>query len=436
MPDQQTLTLPAFVLRKQHLIQAMGCYWRKGSDYINKLPVKESDKTVQPPLQLKDIHLPAWAMHCGINSVLLVPVEACTEENGDWTTVDWWTACFLYLEAWHERVYEQINGSIHSYSFRLKNWDQRAWNHAWVNRIAMFLRAWASHKEQQEEIQLFGESDQAELLMTHDVDAVSKTNVIRLKQFAFNIFNVLRSVKSLQWKMIMSRLKQACSFLFSTTNWWKLPEVLEIEQAAGINSQFNFYADTRSKTLKRWLFDPSYDVREKKVSNFIQLAVDMGSIIGLHPAYDSWNDELLIRTQREWLSEQINHPVFGCRQHWLRFAWGSTWSAQEKAGLCCDTTLMFNDRPGFRISAVLQYKPWDQNKNKTYEIYSLPTIIMDSHLYDYQSLNDADRELELEKWIKEVRLVRGKAAVLWHPHTLSEDYGWRNGFIYLVNLIK
>jgi hypothetical protein len=97
---------------------------------------------------------------------------------------------------------------------------------------------------------------------------------------------------------------------------------------------------------------------------------------------------------------------------------------------------MFNDRPGFRIGAVTKYKPWNPTTNSTHEIYSLPTVLMDSHLYDYKSFNEIERKIELERWVQEIRFVKGSAAVLWHPHTLSEDYGWRNGFVYLVDLIK
>ena len=69
-----------------------------------------------------------WANSCGIENQLLVPQE-CVDQNensAEWWKVDWWLAIFLMLEGWHERVWESIHGSIHSYSYRLKNWDSRA----------------------------------------------------------------------------------------------------------------------------------------------------------------------------------------------------------------------------------------------------------------------------------------------------------------------
>jgi hypothetical protein len=269
--------------------------------------------------------------------------------------------------------------------------------------------------------------DAADIMMTHDVDAVSKTNAIRFKQTVFNVFNAIRLAIRMQWNEVPERLNKAWVFLFSRDDWWKLPEMIEVEQKAGIISQFNFYTDNRKKNFKRWLFDPGYDLREKKVLDFIQEAISKRFVIGLHPAYDSWYDENLIQHQREALSRQIKYPIQ---------KWANTWEAQIKAGLLNDTTLMFNDRPGFRIGAVTKYKPWNPTTNSTHEIYSLPTVLMDSHLYDYKSFNEIERKIELERWVQEIRFVKGSAAVLWHPHTLSEDYGWRIGFVYLVDLIK
>lgn len=61
---------------------------------------------------------------------------------------------------------------------------------------------------------------------------------------------------------------------------------------------------------------------------------------------------------------------------------------------------------------------------------------MDSHFYDYLNLDDYDIKEKIKTLIKEVYFVGGIASVNWHPHTLSETYGWKNGYLILINEIK
>jgi hypothetical protein len=100
-----------------------------------------------------------------------------------------------------------------------------------------------------------------------------------------------------------------------------------------------------------------------------------------------------------------------------------------------DTTLMFNDRPGFRTAAALSWHPWDQRQQAPHRIRVTPSILMDSHLYDYQPRAPAGRRDAIAGWLAEVRQVGGQAAVVWHPHTLSDDYGWAAGFDELLMAI-
>jgi hypothetical protein len=62
----------------------------------------------------------------------------------------------------------------------------------------------------------------------------------------------------------------------------------------------------------------------------------------------------------------------------------------------------------------------------------LPTLLMDSHLYDYQPLQREERGRSIAHWLDELAAVGGQCAVLWHPHTLSRDYGWRDGLDELI----
>lgn len=413
---------------KQHLLVAFGQYWEQRPEFIESLPVAVLGfPEIEPPLRLEPVVLPDWAQSCGVSGALLIPPEACAEGK-NWREVDWWLAGFLLLEGWHERVFEQRNGPIHSYSFRLTDWDQRAWRHAWVNRIALFLRLWAAKNRDDDPDSLFGPIPTPKITMTHDVDAVRKTLSIRLKQGGFNLLNTLLQISRGRWRNAGRCLGRAMRFIFGQENWWKLDEVLLLEEGAGIRSRFHFYADERRKTPQRWLFDPGYDVSNDRIREFIGRLNKGGWRTGLHQSFDAWQSEALMQSQRQKLCDVSDIDINTCRQHWLRFSWNDTWAAQGTAGLEEDTTLMFNDRMGFRSSAATAWHPWNPKHNREHQIRALPTVLMDSHAYDYELMPDSTRRSEIRFWLNELKLVGGHCALLWHPHTLTEDYGWKYGF--------
>lgn len=430
------LPLPAREEMLLHVQKALSGYWPNKSHELTALPVVEVHPlTIAGPLKLQEIQLPDWAEKWGVDGVILVPSEACSL-GGEWQQVDWWLATFLLLECWHERVWELHHGPIHSYSFKLDGWDVRAWDRAWVNRIALFLRNWAAHTRDKLPDELFGVLPRAELLMTHDVDATSKTLPIRLKQGAFNLFNATRHLLKGEIGAAVAKTGTAARFLFGNEDWWTFDRLLEMEKSAGIKAQFNFYADDRKKNIRSWLFDPSYDINTQRVKRlFGQIKAQYGTI-GLHPTFDSWDSSEIIRHQKNRLSIAANQQVTACRQHWLRFSWNNTWGAQENAGMEMDTTLMFNDRPGFRASAATGWMPWNQQNNQAKKLLVLPSVIMDSHFFDYRLMNDVERKTSMYRWLNEVRSVHGQIAVLWHPHTLTKDFGWTAGFQELIDAIS
>ena len=69
---------------------------------------------------------------------------------------------------------------------------------------------------------------------------------------------------------------------------------------------------------------------------------------------------------------------------------------------------------------------------RTLGLASIPMVLMDSQLFDYDEYDDAGRAAEIERWLGEVRQVRGVASVISHPHTLGKEYGWQPVFDALL----
>jgi hypothetical protein len=61
---------------------------------------------------------------------------------------------------------------------------------------------------------------------------------------------------------------------------------------------------------------------------------------------------------------------------------------------------------------------------------------MDSHLFDYNNFNDDERNNYMKIWINESMAVGGQASLLWHPQTLTKDYGWESSFISLIKELR
>ena len=433
------IKLPERKVLISHIISSLGEYWEKNSEHVSSLPVCNYQKNLRViiPLKMISVELPNWANSYGIENQLLVPQE-CIDQNDNsdnWWKVDWWLAMFLLMEGWHERLWEQKNGTIHSYSFRLKGWDCRAWDHAWVNRICLFLRRWYTEIHNTS-INFFGNLPDANIVLSHDVDAVCKTHPIRIKQSIFHFFNSL--VLLFRFRIIESvrRFSKGFKFLFGNEDWWIFDKLLKVEKSAGISAVYHFYSDQRPKTFKRWLMDPGYNIKSERLRSLLSELKDAGHEVGLHSTYDSWNDSELIEEQKKTLEKSLGSEVTSCRQHWLRFSWNDTWFNQSLAGLKYDSTLMFNDRSGFRNSCATNWKPWNQIDNKAHQITCSTSVLMDSHLFDYNDFNKHERNDYLRFWVMECKDIGGEISFLWHPHTMSKDYGWVENFKDLVNIIK
>lgn len=100
-----------------------------------------------------------------------------------------------------------------------------------------------------------------------------------------------------------------------------------------------------------------------------------------------------------------------------------------------DYTLGFNDRPGFRTSAALIYRPLFADSDDVAEFWAAPLLLMDSQVYDYQLLEDTQRFNMIDAYIREVIQVHGEASILWHQRTLSADYNWGAGYIRVLDML-
>jgi hypothetical protein len=424
--------------RRAWVRTAMQRYWPGQAELIAQLPmpVVELWPEAAAPV-LSEVLLPAWAQDLGVAGRLLVPAAAlvASDEPQAWRRCDWLSAAIWFLDALAERAHETRAGPLHSYAARLHGWDERLWSHAWVNRMALFLRRWAARHLACDETQLFGALPAARVVLTHDVDALAKTTSIRLKQSMFQAFNTLRALRDGDFAAAAARARQFLTVLTSRESYWCFERIFALEEAAGVQSMFFFHARERGlRSPQLQLLDPAYHSQSATLARAVALVRQHGATIGLHPSFGAWRDADALQRERMNLEALSEMPVTSVRQHWLRFSWQDTWAAQARAGLCHDFTVAFNDRPGFRLGAALTFQPFAMQANSSFLV--TPTVMMDSQFYDYAELSVSARAAALGHWLRELTDTGGEGAVIWHQQVFNRDYGWQSGYETLLDLLR
>lgn len=425
---------------KSYILKALAPYWTKGGEAISSLPVLQvlPNETLYPTSQnLLKIKMPDWLPE-PFREPIPVPKNAIINTSSStWEQVDWYYVAFWYLNALAEQRFEQSSAPIHSFSFKLKGWDQSVWQRAWVNRIAILLRFWAAKESDSAVDDCCGPMPRYKVHLTHDVDAVNKTWAIRLKAIAFDIINICRSMLRRDSAEFKNRCKHILSFALSKDDYWCFDKITALEKKRNLRSTFNFYVRTnRLRSPLKWVFDPGYRVDNLRVKEEINELHERGWQIGLHQSFKSWNNSTLMKAEKQKLEDMLGSEVTSGRQHWLKFSFSQTWYTQQAVGMKTDMTLAFNDRFGFRNGAAIKFTPWINNNTQPMTILAIPTLFMDSHFYDYNQLSENEMQKQIKACIDEVKLVGGEVAIIWHQRVFAKDYGWLQGYEHVLNAIQ
>ncbi|MBL0024735.1 MAG: hypothetical protein IPO98_06795 [Saprospiraceae bacterium] len=124
-------------------------------------------------------------------------------------------------------------------------------------------------------------------------------------------------------------------------------------------------------------FEGFFNITDKKVKQIMQLAKSHGYEIGLHPSYDSFENDTTLINEKRILESISGHKIIHSRQHFLRYSIRITGKILEKANLETDSSLGFRDRIGFRCGTGFPYHLYDFEREKPFKFLELPLVVMD-----------------------------------------------------------
>ena len=244
--------------------------------------------------------------------------------------------------------------------------------------------------------------------LTHDVDNVRKYGVYPpLLTVGRSIVRDrdLRRASAIIMDYLEAKLDKKLNNAFSY--------MMKLESKYGFKSSFYFMSGGSTK------YDASYSIHDSDVISLLRTLRKEGFEIGLHPSFDSYEDFDMVNLEKQKLEKATENPIFGGRQHYLRWKTPDTWRILEKVGLKYDTTLSFADHEGFRCGICLPYEPFDILQNRRLDIWELPLTVMDRSLFDYQNLTPEEGFQRIKDLIDITKDYHGMFVLLWHNSSLD-----------------
>jgi len=191
--------------------------------------------------------------------------------------------------------------------------------------------------------------------------------------------------------------------------------VLDSERSRGFHSTF-FFAVKTLYDADGSIYDVAYDFRDSRFGPVYRQIAHHGSEIGLHISYNARESAERIGHERSELERASAVAVRGSRHHFWhmsRPAW-RTLTDHGRAGLHYDTSIAFNEAPGYRLGIGFPFFPWDPENGRKIPTLQIPTFVMDKSLFRSPGTDASGARERFVALLEELKRNRGIAAIDWH----------------------
>lgn len=198
--------------------------------------------------------------------------------------------------------------------------------------------------------------------------------------------------------------------------------MLDESERRGLVSTFYFIAGHTAG-----LIDGDYDIGHPLIRRLLRRIHARGHKIGVHLSYNSMNDTLAMGRELDYLKrvcseEGITQPVWGGRQHYLRWNTPGTARCLDAAGVDYDTTLTYADHAGFRCGTSFDFPLFDALERKALRLVEKPLVAMECSVLDepYQALGAEAGYEYFMKLRRRCEQSGGTFSLLWHNTRLLD----------------
>lgn len=157
-----------------------------------------------------------------------------------------------------------------------------------------------------------------------------------------------------------------------------------------------------------------YDVRQKRFKKTLSQIPKSGREVGLHGSPLHPQSAELLSEEVRRIRQSLDCPVRMSRMHFLRFDLRKTPRALIQAGIEMDSSLGFNDRPGFRCGSAMPFRWFDLEKDEELPLVMVPLVFADHQRQEWLHAAAPEFIEEMLSYVRKCREVGAPCTVLMH----------------------
>jgi len=142
---------------------------------------------------------------------------------------------------------------------------------------------------------------------------------------------------------------------------------------------------------------------------------------GIHPSWQSGDDDSLLQTEIETLQSNSKKNVFISRQHYVRMQLPETYQRLIDHGITAEHSMGYGSINGFRASTCVPYYWYNLQSEQATALKIFPFCYMEANSIFEQKDTPVQALKELQQYYEVVKKVGGILIAIFHNHLIGLD---------------
>lgn len=153
--------------------------------------------------------------------------------------------------------------------------------------------------------------------------------------------------------------------------------------------------------------------------------ISNGSRCGLHPSFAAYQDEKVLRREKQYLEQVLGSVVSCSRMHYILLSLPSTYRTLTNCGITEDYSMGFADAVGFRAGTSQPFSWYDLEAETSTHLEVYPFCIMEATCLHYLQMSPDQAIAKGFKLKERVQRHGGNFCFIFHNESLGSHVNWR-----------